>query len=688
MRHPALRARYLIASAFAAALIATMTTVPRGAEDGEWRTYTGGNGGLKYSPLDQINKGNVKNLQIVWRQSAMPMEIRKGRSTIALPVNYQTTPVMVGNLLYMTASDSSVVALNPGTGVPVWSYVPPELLPAEKSDAGAAPTTIVAGRSANRGLAYWSDGKESRIVTITGRSLIALDAKTGALITTFGANGSVDLTKGFRRPALSTRWTSVPLVVGDLVILGGNATGENGAAMPGDIRAYDVRKGTLVWRFNVIPDFGEYGNDTWLEDSYAYAGAGGVWGFMSADDELGYLYLATETPSAMGGGDFWGGKRPGNGLFAESLVCLDARTGKRVWHFQAIHHGIWDWDFTAAPNLVDITVDGRRIRAIAEVSKQGFVYVLDRVTGQPVWPIEERPVPKGNVPGEWYSPTQPFPTKPPPFEQQGASIDDLIDFTPELRQEAIKILNQYTYGELFTPPSVAANGRKGTVQMPGAAGGANWTGAGFDPETGILYVTSVHAPFIAEMIRGADAGPRPPANSALAVAGAPPAPPRPEGPRPEWTNRRGAGVTGAWLEGPQGLPIFKPPYGRLVAIDLNKGEKLWTVANGDGPRDHPAIKHLNLPKLGQPGRAAPLVTKTLVFLGEGGNTSVVALPAHGGGKMFRAYDKANGSIVWETELPGGTTGAPMTYSHDGKQYIVVATGFKNVPGELIALALP
>jgi quinoprotein glucose dehydrogenase len=688
MRDPALRARYRVAFAFVAVLIAATTTVPRGAEDGEWRTYAGTNAGAKYSALDLIDKNNVKNLKIAWRQSAMPEVIRAGRSSIALPVNYQTTPVMVGNLLYLTASDGSVIALNPGTGAPVWSYVPPDLRPSEASAPNEPVKIIVGGRSANRGLAYWSDGKDARIVTITGRALVALDAKTGTVIPTFGTNGSIDLTKGFRRAAASTRWTSVPLIINDLVVLGGNATDTGGQAMPGDIRAYDVRSGKLVWKFNVIPDFGEYGNDSWLEDSYAYAGAGGVWGFMSADDELGYLYLATETPSAMGGGDFYGGKRPGNGLFAESLVCIDAKTGKRVWHFQAIHHGIWDWDFTSAPNLVDITVNGRKIKAIAEVSKQAFVYVLDRVTGQPVWPIEERPVPKGNVPSEWYSPTQPFPTKPPAFDQQGASIDDLIDFTPELRQEAIKILNQYEYGPLFTPPSVAANGKKGTVQMPGAAGGANWTGAGVDPETGILYVTSVHTPFIAEMIRGEDAPPPSPANQGPQVAGAPPAPPTPQGPKPEWTNRRGPAVTGPWLEGPQGLPIFKPPYGRLVAIDLNKGEILWTVANGDGPRDHPAIKHLNLPKLGQPGRVAPLVTKTMVFLGEGGNASVVAKPEYGGGKMFRAYDKANGSILWEMDLGTGTTGAPMTYSYNGKQYIVVATGYKDVAGELIALALP
>jgi glucose dehydrogenase len=324
-------------------------------------------------------------------------------------------------------------------------------------------------------------------------------------------------------------------------------------------------------------------------------------------------------------------------------------------------------------------VNGRRIRAIAEVSKQAFVYVLDRATGEPVWPIEERPVPKGDVPGEWYAPTQPFPTKPPAFDQQGVTVDDLIDFTPELRQEAAAILEQYRYGGLFTPPSVAGGPGKarGTVQMPGAAGGANWTGAAADPETGILYVTSAHAPFIAEMISAKE----PDANRGNAPTGA-------SAQFVEWATRRGNAVTGPWLEGPRGLPIFKPPYGRLVAIDLNRGEIRWTAANGNGPRDHPAIKHLNLPPLGQGGRVSPLVTKTMVFLGEGGNNAVVALPPFGGGKMFRAFDKTTGRVIWEMELPGGTTGAPMSYQFEGKQYIVVATGWKDTAGELVALALP
>jgi quinoprotein glucose dehydrogenase len=669
------RPSYLLPVAIAATMATTISTRGAVAPVGEWRSYAGSNAGSKYSPLDQVNKANVKNLKVAWRQSAMPLEVRRGRGIVGVTTNYQVTPLMVSGLLYTTAGDGSVVALNPATGAVVWSFVPPELL---KASAGKnePPGEMLVGRSANRGLAYWTDGTDARIVAISGKSLFALNATTGALADGFGSGGAVDLARGYRRPAASMRWTSMPVIVRDVIVVGGSASAPDGNFLPGDIRAYDVRTGKQVWTFNVIPEFGEFGNDTWLKDSYAYSGAAGVWGLMSADEELGYVYIATETPSSRGG-DFWGGQRPGNNLFAESLVCLDSRTGKRVWHFQAVHHGIWDYDFNAQPNLVDITVNGRRIKAIAEVSKQAFVYVLDRVTGQPVWPIEERPVPPGNTPGEWYAPTQPFPTRPPPFDVQGVRIDDLIDFTPELRQEAIRILSRYRHGSLFTPPSVADGQTKGTVQMPGAAGGANWTGAGVDPEAGILYVTSVHAPFIAEMVRAKD----PEAGSVNHPSGAAAA-------DIEWTARRGAGVTGPWLEGPQGLPIFKPPYGRLVAIDLSKGEILWTAANGNGPRDHPAIKHLNLPPLGQGGRVSPLVTKTMVFLGEGGNNAVVALPPGGGGKMFRAYDKSNGRVLWEMELPGGTTGAPMSYLFDGKQYIVVAIGWKGQPSELVALALP
>jgi glucose dehydrogenase len=522
--------------------------------------------------------------------------------------------------------------------------------------------------ASTRGVAYWTDGKDQRVIATTGQYLVALNAKNGERYKEFGEGGQVDLTKGYERPVTGYRWSSSPLVVRDVIIMGGvpapatdilNERTKGPKEMPpDDIRGYDVRTGKLLWTFHVVPRGGELGNDTWLNDSWTYSGNSGVWSLISADEELGYVYLPFETAT----GDYFGGTRPGNNLFAESLVCLDAKTGKRVWHFQAIHHGLWDYDFPAAPVLADITVNGRRIKAVAQVSKQAFVYVFDRVTGQPVWPIEERPVPQGNVPGEWYSPTQPFPTKPPPFDQQGVSENDLIDFTPELKAEALKIVSQYKYGPLFTPPVLLGSqeGPKGTILMPGTNGGANWGGAAFDRESGILYVPSAHLPSIVALGKSQH--------------------PETTLPLVKWATPR--------LEGPQGLPDpFKPPYSRLVAIDLNKGDILWSVANGDGLRNHPALKALNLPPLGAPGRLAPLLTKTFVFLGEGSDTGI-GVPPGGGGKMFRAFDKKTGRIVWETELPAGTSGAPMTYMLGGKQYIVVAISGREMPGELIALALP
>jgi quinoprotein glucose dehydrogenase len=624
---------------------------------GEWPVYGADKASTKYSPLDQINKDNVKNLRLVWRQPAMPLEMRKQGPQFPAPVNYVNTPLMVGGLLYMATGFGTVAALNPATGQVVW-FDPPV------QGEFSAP---------NRGLAYWAGGNDQRVIALVGRYLVAVNAKTGKRSSDFGEGGRVDLAKGYRRPTDGFRWNSPPLVVRDVIVVGGLPGGafdivndEQPArqeAPPGDVRGYDVRTGKLLWTFHTVPALGEFGYDTWLKESASYSGNTGIWGSISADEELGYVYLPIETPT----GDYYGGSRPGNNLFAESLLCLDVKTGKRIWHFQAVHHGLWDYDFTAPPVLLDITVDGRRIKAVAQVSKQAFTYVFDRVTGQPVWPIVERPVPPGDAPGEWYAPTQPFPTRPPAYDQQGMTINDLIDFTPELRQRAIKVLNQYKYGPLFTPPSPgsdAPDGTKGTVLMPGTVGGANWNGAGADPETGMLYVPTVKLPVIIELVKSKNP------NSNLPLV------------------RRTASIEGSNLELGDGLPIVKPPYGSLVAIDLNKGEIAWRAVNGNGPRDHPALKPLNLPPLGQPGRAATLVTKTLVFLGEGGRRGIARIPSWGGGKMFRAFDKQTGQVVWETELPGGTTGAPMTYMANGKQFIVVAVSWENSPSELVALALP
>jgi len=644
-----------------------VVALPARAQEVEWRSYGSDVAGTKYSPLDQINAETIEGLEIIWRQSVIPDAV-KGERDITASVAAQNTPLMADGRLYISTGLGTVAALDATTGEVLWFDAPP--------DRGGEPFQRA---RQTRGVAYWDDPEstDARVLAVVGSSLVALNARTGERYSTFGNGGEVDLTKGYDREVQDFSWGSPPIVVNDIVVIGSMIMDVVNPAMPalkemppGDVRGFDVRTGEQVWIFHTIPREGEPGNETWLtainEDraSWEYTGNTNMWAWPSADEELGYVYVPLSTPT----NDYYGGYRPGENLFAESIVCLDVQTGQRVWHFQAVHHGIWDYDFPAAPNVVDIKLNGRSepVKALAAVSKQAFTYVFDRVTGEPIWPIEERPVPQGNVPGEWYASTQPFPTKPPPFDQQGVSIDDLVDFTPELRRQALGIFRQYVTGPLFTPPSLVSrspDGTKGTLQMPGVVGGADWGGAAVDPETGILYVPSVHS----EAVIGIVPSEHPRSDMRLVLKSL------------------------EQVEGPQELPLFKPPYGRLVAIDLNKGEILWSVANGDGPRDHPALKHLDLPPLGQPGRVSPLVTKSLVFLGEGGNAGVVVLqPIWGGagGKMFRAYDKRTGSVVWEKELPGGTTSAPMTYMIDEKQYIVVTVGWEDMPSEYIALALP
>ena len=631
------------------------------AQTSEWRSFSADPAATKYSALDQIDGANVHQLEVVWRQSTVPDGTRQG-NTIDAPSGSQNTPLMADGLLFISTGFGAVAALDATTGELVWFDPPPQ------------PEGDEASRGfATRGVAYWTDGDDARVLAVVGSQLVALNAKSGERYPDFGDGGAVDLTKGFDdREVESIGWRSAPIVVNDVVIIGSaigdivNATMPALKEMPpGDVRGFDVRTGEQLWIFHTIAREGEPGNETWLtppdEDraSWEYTGNTNMWASPSGDEELGLVYLPLSTPTS----DYYGGHRPGDNLFAESLVCVEAKTGKLVWYFQAVHHGIWDYDFASAPILLDITVDGRDIKAVAVPSKQAFVYVFDRITGEPVWPMEERPVQAGDVPGEWYAATQPFPTKPPAYDQQGVTVDDLIDFTPELREEALTILDTYVWGPLFTPLTLvdeSPGGTKGTLVVPGLVGGTDWNGAGADPETGVMYVPSAHNTSVVGLVR--------------------PVHPRSD---VDWAPDEIAQVIG-----PQGLPLFKPPYGRLVAVDLNAGEILWTVANGNGPRDHPAIAHLDLPPLGQPGRAAPLVTKTLVFIGEGANVGAAFLPPHAGGKMFRALDKATGEVVWETELPGGVTAGPMTYVVDGTQYIVVTIGWDDMTSEYLVLALP
>jgi quinoprotein glucose dehydrogenase len=629
--------------------ILTLTAQPPTIAGAEWRSYGSDLASTKYSPLDQINASNVNRLQIAWRWKSNNFGPR-------MEGNMETTPLMVGGVLYFSAGQRRVIiAADAATGETLWMY-----RLEEGTRASAFP------RPYSRGVSYWSDGKgDDRVLAVTaGYRLVALDAKTGVPVPSFGSKGLVDLFDGLERAKEGEiGLTSPPTVVKNIVVVG--AALKNGTSpasktnVPGDVRGFDARTGKLLWTFHTIPRPGEFGYDTWKDSSAEYTGNTGVWAPISADEELGYLYLPVESPT----GDYYGGHRPGNGLFGESLVCLDMNTGKRVWHFQLIHHGIWDWDPPAAPNLVNLTVDGKKIKAVAQVTKQGFVYAFDRVTGQPIWPIVERPVPQSEIPGEQTSPTQPFPTKPAPFDLQGTSVDVLNNLTPEIYAEAQKIASRYQMGPLFTPPMVPKEGGKqGVLMLPSVNGGANWEGAAVDPETGILYVGSVTDPWVLAM------APATPDRSDMAYIGG-----------------RGAGRP----ERPLGLPLVRPPWGRITAIDMNTGEHVWMKANGSAPdayRNLPAAKGLDLSEAGNPAIAMLLVTKTLLFAGEG--AGLVNGAPNGGGPTLRMFDKKTGKILHEMKMPGLTSGTPMTYLWRGKQYIVLATTNRTEGAELVALTLP
>jgi len=656
-------------------LLALPAGAQRGATNGEWRYYGGDAGTTKYSPLDQINAGNVKDLKIVWEWKAQNFGKRPD-------FNWETTPLEVGGVLYVTAGTRrDAVAIDAATGETLWMY---------RLDEGAR--GLVVARAQNRGLAYWTDGKgDERILMISpGYQLVGLNAKTGQVEPGFGTKGVIDLTKGLDRAVVKPGQigaSSPAIVIRDTVVVGaalqsGNAppSKEN---VPGYIRGFDVRSGKLLWTFHTVPQAGEMGVETWEKDSWKYSGNTGAWAPLSADEELGYVYIPVEMPT----GDYYGGTRPGDNLFSDSLVCLDARTGKRIWHYQLVHHDVWDMDITSAPVLTDITVNGKKIKAVTAVTKQGFTYVFDRVTGEPVWPIVERPVPQTDVPGEKTAATQPIPTKPPAFERQGTSVDDALDFTPAIKAEAQKILSQYKLGPLFTPPIVNdSNGKRGTLLSPSHVGGANWQGGAFDPETGMLYVASVNNPDSLGLIV-AD-----PKRSDMGYVDGRGGTAR--GAAPSYAPAEGGGPTTVRTApekniGPDGLPLVKPPWGTIVAVDLNKGEIAWKVANADTPeyvKAHPLLKGVDLGRTGRPSRSPLMVTKTLLFSADGAN--LFNAVAGGGGNTFRALDKKTGAVLHEMQLPAYATGIPMTYMVDGRQFIVVAVGAIGVPAELVALALP
>ena len=630
-----------------------------GAADGQWRAYAADPGATKYSPLDQIDADNVDRLEIAWTRPTVDQSILDVVPNLGYGNANRATPLMVDGVVYAPNAVGLVEAWDPATGETIWVQQPFEEGPAGYRGAG------------HRGIAFWTDGTERRIIAHRGEWLYALDPATGEPFADFGENGRVDLKTGLAAGA-RYRWGGAPTVVRDVIVMGQSMsdTFYTKEDVRGDVRAFDVRTGALRWIFHTIPQEGEFGTGTWGDRSWEYSGHAPVWSLFAADEELGTVYMPTSSAT----NDMYGGHRPGDNLFTQSIVCVDAETGERVWHYQLVHHGLWDYDIPAAPILADLTVDGRDVKAVIQITKQAFAFAFDRVTGEPIWPIEERPVPQSGTPGEMVSPTQPFPTKPPAFDRQGATVENLIDFTPELRAEALEIVERYTIGPMFTPPSVRGDGpddNQGTIQLPGSQGGADVQGAAFDPETGYLYVPSITSPFVADIVEG----------------------------NPDRTNLAYVKGRRQWIGGPRGLPLFKPPYGRVTAIDMRTGEIVWMTPNGRGPTDHPAIAHLNLGRLGSPGRPGPLLTKTLLFLGEGSDVGIqeggrvmdgmpLNIVTNYGEPWFRAYDKATGDVVWEMELEAGTTGVPMTYLHEGKQYVVVPIGGREVAGRWVALALP
>ncbi len=663
-----------------------------GAKNGEWRAYGGDTGHTRYSPLDQINADNFNKLTIAWRFNTAHLGPRP-------EFQLESTPLMANGVLYSTAGTRrAVVALDPETGEELWVHGE-----CEGARGAAAPRQL-----SGRGLAYWTDGKEERILYVTpGYQLIALDAKTGMRVPTFGVDGRVDLKQNDDQvidPMSSEIGLhSTPMVAKNVVIVGaahksgGVPTGK--ANVKGYVRGFDVKTGKRLWIFHTIPQPGEFGNDTWLNDSWSYTGNTGSWGQITIDEESNTAFLPIESPT----GDYFGADRPGPGLFGESLVAVDLQTGKRKWHYQLVHHGIWDHDIPCPPVLVEVMKNGQLVKAVALPTKQAFLYVFNRATGEPIWPIEERPVPKGDVPGEWYSPTQPFPLdakgKPFNYDTQGFVIDDLIDFTPELRAEGMKVASRYKVGPIFTPPVVSkAEGPLATLVMAAASGGTNWPGGSYDPETHIFYANSQKSISQLGLVP-----PRPETKNDLAYVmgnamtgarttpgsggpGGAPAPALvptiPPGPPSEGGGGGGTGLT------VRGLPLMKPPYGQITAVDLNKGEIIWQIAHGETPdsvKNNPALKGLTIPRTGRPGPVGSMVTKTLLVSGEAGFGPT---PSGARGAMLRAYDKATGKEVGAVYMPAPQSGSPMTYMLNGKQYIVVAISGAGFPGELVAYRLP
>jgi quinoprotein glucose dehydrogenase len=628
-------------------LVTNWTPLHSAESDSNWSYYGGNKKFNRYAPLDQINADNVHNLQIAWRKPALSPAIQLAYPELRISGNLRSTPIFIDGVLYATNGVGLAIAIDPATGDSIWTQQP------------QAPTLQAISGSSTRGLEYWDSGSGARLFVVRNGYLYSLDGDNGTAIPDFGEGGKVNLV-----PEGSTSFNYMsggPIVINGVIVIAGvvEGAGDSGTKWRGaaseDVRGYDTQTGELLWTFHAVPQEGEYGYDTWEKDSANDSGDLGSWCCLSGDEELGYVYVPFTAPTA----SYYGGHRPGDNLFSNSLVAIDVATGARAWHFQMVHHDVWEYDNVGPPILGEITVDGKSIKAVMQANKTGFVYVFDRETGEPVWPIEELPVPRSLVPGEALSPTQPFPTKPPAFAQQGVTADDIINF-PEVGQVARAIVNTFVTGPIFTPPSLVSKepgGTQGTLMLPGSWGAANWNTGAFDPETGYYYAFDTTIPRVYRIEESTD----------------------PDSEMTYWSPNRDAPYI-------DGIPLIKPPWGRITAIDMNQGEHVWRRANGDSFSGHPALENLDLPPLGIASRPTALLTKSLLFIGDGSDVFGGTV-AGMSGKGFRAIDKATGDIIWEESLPAPTTGGPMSYMHEGKQYIVVATGSSQESAEWVALSL-
>ncbi|PNG27770.1 pyrroloquinoline quinone-dependent dehydrogenase [Methylocella silvestris] len=635
-----------------------MATAAR-AGSGDWPEYMSDKAASNYAPAKSVTLEALKKLKVAWTIDLPGNEIPEANPELRTWVN-ESTPIAIDGILYASSPLSIVSAIDGASGKTLWTYDPKAYVDGTAPNLGFI----------NRGVAYWANGDDKRIFVGTADAfLIALDAKTGKPIESWGDHGRVDLTKGLRRPidrSLVTV-TSAPMICAGQVIppfavLDSFAVGRPPMKFhpPGDVRGFDAKTGKQSWDFHAPPQEGEPGNETWENDSWKIAGSMNMWARPSCDEELGLVYLPLSTPD----NDFFGGWRKGDGLYGDSLVALNAKTGAKAWHFQIVHHGLWDYDLPTAPNLMNLTVDGKKIKAAVQTTKQGFIYAFDRTNGKPIWPIEERPVPQSQVPGEHSSPTQPFPTWPLPYVQQGSTEDDLLDLTPILKEQAKKIFSRYNTGPLFTPPSIDISG---TLETPGVLGGASWVGSAHNPDSNILYVPSFTIPFGIKL------------------------------------KKEVAGVyeyTGTWsgVGGPQGLPLFKPPFSTITAYDMNTGKQLWKIPAGRGPVDNPAIKDLNLGRVGVPRQSHILLTDQALFVAPEGTNSVIGLSSRGNALVTQAtvdeaepylyaHDPKTGELLGELKLPGAAFGNIMTYAAGGKQFLVVPIGGAGLPARLVGVEI-